>query len=121
MNDYDRYDYTITAAQLEKAATEYGKPIYIIINGEYYEYKAHANVVRDTSEEMARKWEELWGYYVKILIALVVLLMFSSALGILGIIAALIVLILFVVVCIVKFVYVYETGKLFQGVAERKE
>jgi hypothetical protein len=47
--------------------------------------------------------------------------MFSSALGILGIIAALIVLILFVVVCIVKFVYVYETGKLFQGVAEHKE
>ena len=93
----------------------------ILFLGEYYEYKAHANVVRDTSEEMARKWEELWGYYVKILIALVVLLMFSSALGILGIIAALIVLILFVVVCIVKFVYVYETGKLFQGVAEHKE
>ena len=88
---------------------------------DYYEYKAHANIVRDISEAMATKWNELWSYYVKILIALVVLLMFSSALGILGIIAALIVLILFVVVCIVKFVYVYETGKLFQGVAEHKE
>ena len=93
----------------------------ILFLGEYYEYKAHANIVRDISEAMATKWNELWSYYVKILIALVVLLMFSSALGILGIIAALIVLILFAVVCIVKFVYVYETGKLFQGVAERKE
>jgi hypothetical protein len=93
----------------------------ILFLGEYYEYKAHANIVRDISEAMATKWNELWSYYVKILIALVVLLMFSGALGILGIIAALIVLILFVVVCIVKFVYVYETGKLFQGVAEHKE
>ena len=93
----------------------------VVLLSIYYEYKAHANAVRDTSEAMADKWEELWGYTVKILIALVVLLMFSSTLGILGIIASLIVLILFVVVSIVKFVYVYETGKLFQGVAERKE
>ena len=93
----------------------------VVLLSIYYEYKAHANAVRDTSEAMADKWEELWGYTVKILIALVVLLMFSSTLGILGIIASLIVLILFVVVCIVKFVYVYETGKLFQGVAEHKE
>ena len=62
--------------------------------GIYYEYKAHANVVRDTSEAMAVKWEELWGYFVKILIALVVLLMFRSAFGIIGIIASLIVLVL---------------------------
>ena len=38
--------------------------------GEYYEYKAHANIVRDISEAMATKWNELWSYYVKILIAL---------------------------------------------------
>ena len=93
----------------------------ILFLGEYYEYKAHANVVRDISEEMARKWEELWGYLIKILLALAVLLMFSGAFGILGIIAAIIVLILFFVVSIMKFVYVYEMAKLFQGVAERKE
>ena len=91
----------------------------VVLLSIYYEYKAHANVVRDISEAMATKWEELWGYFVKILIALVVLLMFSSALGILGIIAAIIVLILFFVVSIMKFVYVYEMAKLFQSLAER--
>ena len=72
-------------------------------------------------EDMATKWEELWGYYVKILIALVLLLMFRSAFGIIGIIASLIVLVLFAVVSIMKYVYLYEMAKLFQGVAERKE
>ena len=89
--------------------------------GIYYEYKAHANVVRDTSEAMAVKWEELWGYFVKILIALVVLLMFRSAFGIIGIIASLIVLVLFAVVSIMKYVYLYEMAKLFQALAERKK
>ncbi len=93
----------------------------VVLLSIYYEYKAHANAVRDTSEAMADKWEELWGYTVKILIALVVLLMFSSTLGILGIIASLIVLVLFFVVSIMRFVYMYEMAKLFQGVAERKE
>ncbi len=93
----------------------------VVLLSIYYEYKAHANVVRDTSEAMADKWEDLWGYTVKILIALVVLIIFSGALGILGIIATLIVLILFFVVSIMKFVYLYEMVKLFQGVAERKE
>ena len=93
----------------------------VVLLSIYYEYKAHANAVRDTSEAMADKWEELWGYTVKILIALVVLLMFSSTLGILGIIASLIVLVLFFVVSIMRFLYVYEMAKLFQGVAERKE
>ncbi len=89
--------------------------------GEYYKYKAHANVVRDISEAMATKWEELWGYYVKILIALMVLLMFGSAFGIIGIIASLIVLVLFAVVSIMEYVYLYEMAKLFQALAERKK
>ena len=70
---------------------------------------------------MAVKWEELWGYFVKILIALVVLVMFSGAFGIIGIIASLIVLILFAVVSIMKYVYLYEMAKLFQALAERKK
>ena len=95
--------------------------IIVVLLSIYYEYKAHANVVRDISEAMAAKWEELWGYFVKILIALVVLLMFSGALGIIGLIAAVIVLILFFIVSIMRFVYMYEMVKLFQRVAERKE
>jgi hypothetical protein len=93
----------------------------VVLLGTYYEYKAHANVVRDTSEAMATKWEELWGYYVKILIALVVIVMFSGVFGLFGLIALILVLIIFLIVSVMRFVYVYEMAKLFQGAAEHKE
>ena len=70
---------------------------------------------------MATKWEELWGYYVKILIALVVIVMFSGVFGLFGLIALILVLIVFLIVSVMRFVYVYEMAKLFQGVAEHKE
>ena len=67
------------------------------------------------------KWDELWGYFVKALIAVVLLLMFSSALGILGLIVLILLLIAFLIVSLMRFLYVYEMAKLFQGVAEHKE
>ena len=87
--------------------------------GEYNEYKAHANVVRDLSEEMAHKWEKLWKYYVKLIIGLVVVLLFASALPLIGMIVAIILVIGILAVSIIKIVYVYETAKLFQSLAER--
>ena len=35
-------DYTLTIEQLEQAAEQYKKTIYIIINGEWYEFKPEA-------------------------------------------------------------------------------
>lgn len=84
----------------------------------YYEFKAHANVVRDTSEDMATKWEELWGYTVKILIALVVAVLLSGALGFLGLIAFILLIIVLIVISLMRFVYVYEMAKLFQALVD---
>ena len=93
----------------------------VVLLSIYYEYKAHANVVRDISYAMADKWENLWGYTVKILIALIVVMLFSGVFGSLGLIALILLMIAFLVVSLMRFVYVYEMAKLFQGVAERKE
>ena len=93
----------------------------VVLLSIYYEYKAHANVVRDISYAMADKWEDLWGYTVKILIALVVVMRFSGVFGILGLSALILLMIASLVVLLMRFVYVYEMAKLFQGVAEHKE
>ena len=37
MQDFRKYDYTVTAAQLEEIAKE--QDIIVIINGEYYDFK----------------------------------------------------------------------------------
>lgn len=91
----------------------------VVLLGTYYEYKAHANAVRDISEALAAKWEDLWGYYVKILIALVVVVMFSGVFGFLGLIALILLLIAFFAVSLMRFVYVYEMVKLFQGLLKK--
>lgn len=38
MQDFTKYDYTITAAQMDEAQQD-GQTVIVIINGEYYDYK----------------------------------------------------------------------------------
>ena len=82
---------------------------------EYYEYKAHANVVRDASAEMAAKWEKLWKYYIRILLGVLGCIIL---LALIPMIAAILLLALTIgtfVISIIKIVYVYQTAKIFQN------
>ena len=83
---------------------------------EYYEYKAHANVVRDASTEMAAKWEKLWKYYIRMLLGLLGSIVL---LALIPMIAAIMLMLLalaigMLIISIIKIVYVYETAKIFQ-------
>lgn len=82
---------------------------------EYYEYHAHANVVRDADSEMAHNWEQLWKYYVRLLLGLLGCIVLAF---LIPMIAGLIMIVLAIgvlIVSIMKYVYVYQTAKIFKS------
>ena len=82
--------------------------------GEYYEYMAHSDVVKEFDEEIAAKWKKLWKWYIGSfgLMVLSIVLMFITA--ILGLLAMLVSAIALIVVSILKLVYLYRTAKAFR-------
>ena len=86
--------------------------------GEYYEYMAHSDVVKEFDEEIAAKWKKLWKWYIGSfgLLVLSIVLVFITA--ILGLLAMLVSAIAIIVVSILKLVYLYRTAKTFKDYRE---
>ena len=88
--------------------------ILVALTGEYQECMGHSEVVREMDESFARKWKDLWKWYIIALASIaggVILSFLFSLLGSLMVLAAAIAL---VVVSIKKLVCLYRMAKLFR-------
>ena len=84
------------------------------LTGEYLECMGHSEVLREMDEAFARKWKELWKWYIIAMASIaggVILSFLFSLLGSLVVLAAAIVL---VVVSIKKLVCLYRMAKMFR-------
>ena len=83
--------------------------------GEYYEYHAHANAARDADREMADKWEQLWKYYIRLLLGVLVCLVLALLIPMIAGVILIVLAIGIIIVSVMKYVYVYQTAKIFQS------
>ena len=81
----------------------------------YTEYMAHASVMSGIDDAMAKKWRELWTWYVRILLCLAGSIVLMLIIPLLGLVVFSSTAIGFVVVLIVELVYLYRSAKICRG------
>ena len=81
----------------------------------YNEYMAHASVMSGIDDAMAKKWRELWTWYVRILLCLAGSIVLMLIIPLLGLVVFSSTAIGFVVVLIVELVYLYRSAKICRG------
>ena len=88
--------------------------IIIMLIGEYNEYKGHANILVGIDDVLSEKWNNLWKWYIGVIVTVVfgIFFMFISiVLGALVVIAGVIGVI---VVGITKLMYIYRMAEKFE-------
>ena len=86
----------------------------ISLIGEYNEYQGHAKVLVGADNALSQKWEDLWKWYIRCMLAIigsVLLLVVFPLLGALLVIAGSIGLL---IVEIMKLVFLYQTASVFR-------
>ena len=86
----------------------------ILLVGEYNEYIGHSGVLQRVDFVLSEKWRRLWKWYIGLFAALIGSVFFVYLLPLLGFLALLATIIGLVIVTILKYVYLYQTAKLFQ-------
>ena len=86
----------------------------ISLIGEYNEYQGHAKVLVGADNALSQKWEDLWKWYIRCMLAIigsVLLLVVFPLLGALLVLAGSIGLL---IVEIMKLVFLYQTASVFR-------
>ena len=86
---------------------------------EYCEYMSHASVLKEANAEMSEKWENLWKWYIGLIIAIVsciVIVLISPVLGGILMLAGTIGLL---VLGFVKIAYLHEPADIFQKIVDQ--
>ncbi len=89
--------------------------------GEYYEYMAHAAVLRGFDNELSEKWIMLWKWYIGLFLAMIGSILFILVIPVIGLIATIVALIGAVAVSVLKLVYLYRTAYLFREYPVEKQ
>ena len=86
----------------------------VALFGEYKEFSAHANVLRDVDRDQSEKWLMLWKWNIGLYAGMLGCMLVLFIIPLLGALAILAAAIGMVVVGIVKLVYLYSTAKRFR-------
>lgn len=89
----------------------------VSIIGEYYEFRAHANVLQEFDVVFSEKWQKLWKYYLGMTIGMLVATIAMVLIPLLGMIAVVVFTVGLLVVSVLKLVYIYQMAKLFRAQA----
>ena len=82
--------------------------------GEYYEYKAHSHVLVGIDDVLSEKWNNLWKWYIGVIVTVVFGMFFMIISIFLGALVALAGTIGIIIVSIMKIIYIYRMSKLFE-------
>lgn len=104
---------TVTV-QLGARLLLYLPQLVLLMIGCYHEFSGHAEVVGTLDFELSYKWTRLWTWYIVLLVGTVFAVLFTAFLPLLGGLLLLAVLISAVVLVVFRFVYLYQTARLFR-------
>ena len=82
--------------------------------GEYNQFTAHTIVTAPLDRELSEKWTKLWKWYIGSFAALLGSLFLLLLIPILGLLTMLASAIALMVTAIIKYIYLYQTAKLFR-------
>lgn len=82
--------------------------------GEYNQFTAHTIVTTPLDRELSEKWTRLWKWYIGSFAVLLGSLFLMLLIPILGLLAMLAAAIALTVTAIIKYIYLYQTAKLFR-------
>ncbi len=81
----------------------------------YYEYGAHAGVLKGIDPVMSEKWRRLWRWTLEMTIGLIIGAVASVLAPILGLLILIVVVIGLLVVGVLRLVYLYQTARRLAG------
>lgn len=88
--------------------------VVVSLVGEYYEYKAHSEVLRDVDICLSEKWDILWKWNFGIFLGLFGCIVVMMLVPVLGLFVFIAIGIASIVVSILELVYLYRTAKVFK-------
>jgi hypothetical protein len=86
----------------------------ISLVGEYNEYQGHATVLVGADNALSQKWEELWKWYIRCMLAIIGSVLLVLIFPLIGALLALAGSLGLIVIEILKLVYLYQTANVFR-------